>query len=117
MHIEWIDALINAGRAREALHYIEPRLRSARLKSAWFIRRARARLPLGQTVEAQHDLHLAIAEITDRMQPSRPNPDLLIDRAIAYLLLGNVSAARRDKEQAQRHHVHASQLRRLKRFN
>jgi tetratricopeptide (TPR) repeat protein len=95
---EWIEALIDGGQAQAALRFIEPQLQQARLKSSWLIRRARARLALGSqpaaTAAAQTDLKTAIAEINVRLRPSRPDTDLLLDRALSVLLRGNVESAR-----------------------
>lgn len=114
LYNEWVEALIDGGQAAQALRAIQPRLEAARLKSSWRIRRARARLALNNKREysraIQSDLQMAIAEITARLSPSRPDVDLLLDRAQAHLLSGNGEAARQDVALAATHGASARQL-------
>ncbi len=96
LEAEWIDALLDAGRYQIALHRIEPRLVEARCQSSWLLRRARARLGLGQLAPARGDLHAAITEITSRLNPVQAEPTLLAERGLASALLGDKESARQD---------------------
>ena len=96
LEAEWIDALLDAGQPRAALDRIEPQLAESRLQSSWLLRRARARLALGDTLPARGDLHAAISEVDERLSAAHPDPALLLDRGLALALLGDVSAASRD---------------------
>jgi tetratricopeptide (TPR) repeat protein len=120
LYNEWVEALIDGGEAQAALRAIEPPLQQARLKSSWLIRRARARLALGNAPEyaaaARDDLEAAIAEINLRLSPARPDIDLLLDRALASLLSGDVAAARRDVAQAQAQGATARQMEKWRRY-
>ena len=101
---ERIEALIDAGQHRAALALIEPQLQDSRWQSSWLIRRARARLGLGETEKAHADLRAAIEEINGRFGPFTAfNPDLtlLADRGVAQALLGESEAARKDFQQAR----------------
>ena len=101
---ERIEALIDAGQHRAALTLIEPQLQDSRWQSSWLIRRARARLGLGETDQARADLRAAIAEINERFGPFTAfNPDLalLADRGVAQALLGDRQAAKKDFQQAR----------------
>jgi tetratricopeptide (TPR) repeat protein len=88
LEIELTEALIDAGRYEDALKRIEPELNDARLKSSWLIRRARALQGLGRGEEAAADLRGAIDEINARLDYNRPDLSLLIDRGVAFALLG-----------------------------
>lgn len=92
LETEWIEAMIDAGESAPALERIEPKLAAARWKSSWLIRRARARLGLGDEAAAQTDLRAAIAEIDERLRPERPDLTLLLDRGVAHALLGDRAA-------------------------
>jgi tetratricopeptide (TPR) repeat protein len=120
LQTEWIEALIDGGQAQSALMAIEPRLQQARLRSAWLIRRARARLALPGTPEqstaTRRDLEAAIAEINTRLRPNRPDTALLLDRALAYALSGDMKAARDDIDLAEIYDVNPRQLARLERL-
>ena len=101
---ERVEALIDAGQHRAALALIEPQLQDSRWQSSWLIRRARARLGLGEKEKARADLRAAIAEINERFGPFDAfNPDLtlLLDRGVAEALLGDLSSARKDFQQAR----------------
>ena len=63
-----VDALLDARRFAEALPVIESALATARLQSAWLIRRGRARLGTGEPESGRADLAAAIAEL-DRLRP------------------------------------------------
>ncbi len=101
---ERVEALIDAGQQRAALALIEPQLADSRWQSSWLIRRARARLGLGEKEKAREDLRAAIAEINERFGPFNAfNPDLtlLVDRGVAEALLGDLASARKDFQQAR----------------
>lgn len=102
LEAEWIEALIDAGRARDALDRIEAPLADSRWRSSWLLRRARARLALGDATRARGDLHAAIRELNTRLEGStRPDPSLLLDRGSARALLGDLDAARQDLKAAR----------------
>ena len=102
LEAEWIDAMLDAGRARAALERIEPQLAESRCQSSWLIRRARARLTLGQTARARGDLHAAVTEINERLSPSHPEMSLSLDRGLALALLGDSAGASRDLAAARK---------------
>lgn len=93
--IERIEALIDAGRHEEALARIEPELRESRVRAGWLVRRARARLGMGRVDEAGVDLKEALAELEIRLSAGRPDPGLLLDRALAQGLSGDSEGANR----------------------
>ncbi len=108
LEAEWIDAMLDAGQARTALDHIEPSLALSRCQSSWLIRRARARLALGQTARARGDLHAAVTEINERLRPARPEMTLLLDRGLALALLGDSEGAGRDLAAARKAGADAS---------
>jgi len=117
---ELIDAQIAGGQAQTALRTIESRLQQSRLRSSWLIRRAQARMALNRkgelSTEARNDLNEALAEIKLRLRPTRPDTDLLLDRALAYCLLGDAEAAREDVAQAEIYEANPRRLERLERM-
>ena len=119
LYNEWVEALIEGGQPDRALQAIEPQLNQARLKSSWLIRRARARLAAragrGLQKLAHDDLQAAIAEISARLNISRPDIDLLLDRALSHSLSGNVEAAHRDVSLAETQGATPRQIERLRR--
>lgn len=115
--IEWIEACLDGGHAGDVSSVIEQRLAAARLKSSWLIRRARAGIALNKgknSTTAATDLRAAIAELTERLRPDRPDPDLLLDRALANLLLDNRKAAIQDVAVAEKWDASPRLLQRLK---
>ena len=102
LEAQWIEALIDAGRCGEAMEKIEPLLRESRWQSSWRLRRARARLGLGETNAATADLREAIMEINSRISADRPDITLLVDRGLAHALLGDTTAAEKDLQTARR---------------
>ena len=92
----WIDTALSAGRAGETLPLIEEELRTSRLRSSWFIRRARALLILEKKKEARSDLVSALLEINRRLNPARPDLTLIADRGLIHALMGNKALAGRD---------------------
>ena len=99
---EWLDALIDLGRADEALPVIEKELAESRIRSSWLIRRARIFLKTNRAKEAQADLQEAIDELTPRLATTPPPALLLCDRGLAYALLGQKAAAQTDLEAARK---------------
>lgn len=102
LEAEWIEALIDLGKGREALDRIEPHLAASRRQSAWLLRRARARLSLAEFTTARGDLHAAITEINGRLNPAKPDHGLLLDRGLAYALLGDEALAKKDWQAARK---------------
>jgi len=96
LKIEWIEAMIDAGRAPQALVPIEEEMADGRWRASWLIRRARARQVLGRHGLADDDLRAAIAEIDGRISTGRPDASLLADRGLARGLLGDRAAALAD---------------------
>jgi tetratricopeptide (TPR) repeat protein len=115
LQIEWVEALLDAGRAADSLPTIKAELADSRLQSSWLIRRARARLLLGSPREAAADLHAAIAEINERIHPERPDLTLLADRGLAYALLDDRDTAERDLQFAKTRRADPWMLWRLER--
>ena len=113
LEAEWIDALIDGGKYREALELIEPRVAEARCQSSWLLRRGRARLALGDTLRARGDLNATITEINGRLHRTQPDAALLAERGLAAALLGDAAAARRDLASARRLEVDEATLLRL----
>ena len=113
LKIERIEAELDAGSSPETLAEIEHHLANTRWRSSWLIRRARARQQQDQGTAARADLRAAIAEITQRLSPSRPDPSLLVDRGFAHALLGNFHAARIDLSTARTLQADPWSLRRL----
>lgn len=103
LEAEWIDALIDAGQPRPALERIQRHLRESRWRSAWLLRRARARLALGSISAAHADLLDVATEASQRLHPPHPDVTLLAERGLARALLGDASSARADLELARRH--------------
>jgi tetratricopeptide (TPR) repeat protein len=99
--IEKIEAQLDAGQFKTALKAIEPELASARLRAGWLVRRGRARLGVGDKAGAAEDLRAALKEIDTRLDLARPDPSLLLDQAIAQVLLGDRPAALQTYELAR----------------
>jgi tetratricopeptide (TPR) repeat protein len=100
LEIERVEALIDAGQFNAALMIVETSLEDSRIKSSWLIRRARALLGLGRKAEAEDDLKKALEEIGTRLNPKTPDVPLLLDKALAYELLGENKDAIRAYEEA-----------------
>lgn len=113
LEAEWIDTLLDGGQYEPALERIESRLAESRYQSSWLVRRARARLGLGQVITARGDLHAAITEITSRLNPILAEPTLLAERGLANALLGDREAALRDLKGAKAGGAESSLLYRL----
>lgn len=101
LQIEWIDALIEDGQHKLALEKIEAELAASRIQSSWLLRRAKVRLATKQTDAGKADLEAALKELNSRMSGSAPDPSLLIDRGLAYDLLGDHDAAHKDYTRAK----------------
>jgi tetratricopeptide (TPR) repeat protein len=102
LEVEFIETLIDAGRAKEALARIEPELREARWRSGWLLRRGRALLRLGHKERGRQDLRAAIAEMNTRIRPTRPDLMLIMERGLAHALLGERTKARNDLTAAEK---------------
>ena len=101
LEIELIDALIDDGQHKLALEKIEAELASSRIQSSWLIRRAKVRLATKQNEAAKADLEAALKELNARMSGSAPDASLLLDRGLAYDLLGDRDAAHKDYTRAK----------------
>jgi tetratricopeptide (TPR) repeat protein len=101
LEIERIEALTDAGQFQNALTIIEPELHDSRVKSSWFIRRARALIGLGRKEEAEGNLRSALAEIGTRLNAKTPDAPLLLDKALAHELLNETRPALRAYREAR----------------
>ena len=99
---EWLDALIDGGKADQALGKIEEGLRESRLRSTWLIRRAKVYLAQNKDELADADLKEAIEELTKRLGRGASDPLLLVDRGEANELLGKREEAKKDYEEARK---------------
>ena len=98
----WVEALIDTGDYEQARPIIEEKLVAARLKSSWLLRRAKLRQATSEDAAAEGDLLQAIEELNTRINPGRPDLTLLVDRGIAWTMLGDRSAAKRDLAAAKK---------------
>ena len=98
---EIVDAMIDAGEHNAALKKIERELSESRWRSSWLIRRARVHLLTSAVTKAERDLRAAVVELNSRMTLATPDASLIVDRGIAYALLGDNSRAREDLERAR----------------
>ena len=101
LEVEWIEAMIDAGQSREALARIEPHLARARWRAGWLIRRARALIALGDQTRPKNDLRNALEELERRINPMRPDPTLIVERGLAFALMGSAQAAEEDFARAK----------------
>ena len=92
----WVEALIETGDFKQAAPIIEEKLGKARLKSSWLLRRAKLLRATGEAEAAKADLVAAIAELNERINPTNPDVTLLVDRGVAWAMLDDRSAAKRD---------------------
>lgn len=95
LDVERLDALLDAGKAAEALPAIETELEASRLKGSWWLRRGRALLLLGRREEAVRDLGSAATSIAARLGPGIREAALLAEVGQARELLGEPEEARR----------------------
>ena len=96
LHNAWVEALIDTGDFDQARPIIEKNLEAARLKSSWLLRRAKLLLATGEKEAAKDDLLKAIDELNSRINPENPDVTLLVDRGVAWTMLDDRSAAKRD---------------------
>lgn len=96
LRIEWIDALLDAGRYDEAAPHIEKKLARVRHKNSWRIRRARVLGARGEKEAADAELREAVEEINQRLNVQRPDFTLIADRGFAYALLNEPALAHKD---------------------
>ena len=106
----WLDTLLDAGRGVEALPLIEAELKARPRNSAWLVRRARARLSTKNVADAEADLRLAVEELDRKISADHPHVALLIDRAMAWALLGEKERAAKDIAVARDHGASAELL-------
>jgi tetratricopeptide (TPR) repeat protein len=92
----WVEALIDSGDYDQALPIIEENVSAARLKSSWLLRRAKLHQATGEKGAAREDLLQAIEELNARINPQNPDITLLVDRGVAWTMLDDRSAAKRD---------------------
>ena len=98
--VEKVIALLADSQYSAALALIEPELESSRIKSSWLLRRAQARIGLGDKEKAKADLEESLSEIRPRLNPTAPDVSLLLDRSLAHELLGDLVLAKHYYEQA-----------------
>jgi tetratricopeptide (TPR) repeat protein len=101
LEVEYVEALIDAGQFKEASEKIGPFLQESRWQSAWLIRRARVRLARGEISDAQADLLAALQELGRRLNSSQRDSTLVLERGMAYALLGDIALAKRDFKTAK----------------
>ena len=101
LETERVEALLEDAQYTTALPLIEQELKASRIQGSWLIRRARARLGLGEKDAAKADLETALREINRRVNSTAANPTLLTERALAHELLGAKEEARGYYEQAR----------------
>lgn len=104
IYAQWVDALIDAERWDEALTEINSQLPSLRLKSGWLLKEGRALLGLNRAKEAGEAFREAVTEIDRQLETDSAHPDLtlLVDRALAQVLLGNRAQAKKDYQAAKK---------------
>ncbi|MBX3178900.1 MAG: tetratricopeptide repeat protein [Candidatus Hydrogenedentes bacterium] len=103
LHRTWVWALVDAGRAADAMPEIEANLARAQWKSTWLLLRARVHASQGDR-EAQHaDARAALAEISARWNAGRAgrDPQLMAYAALGFGLLGETEIARDHLEKAR----------------
>jgi len=101
LETEWIEAMIDDRQWVQALEAIEPQLQASKWKSAWLVRRARARLGQGHESAAKADLQQALAEMDSRLSSEHPDLMMLADRGLAHMLMGDREMAMQDLERAR----------------
>jgi tetratricopeptide (TPR) repeat protein len=101
LEIERVEAMIDAGQFQAALKIAETEMEDSRIKSSWRIRVARAQLGLGKKAEAETNLKEALEEIATRLNPKTPDVPLLLDKGLAFELLGENREALRTYEEAR----------------
>jgi tetratricopeptide (TPR) repeat protein len=91
----WLDAAISAGQADQVLSILNEEISSSRFTATHRIRRARL-LQNSDPKSANLDLKIALAELSPRVKPVRPDLTLIYDRGVALALSGNQEMALRD---------------------
>jgi len=98
----WVEALIETGHYDQAAPIIEEKVAAARLKSSWLLRRAKLLQATGEAEAAKRDLLQAIGELNTRIKPENPDITVVVDRGVAFSMLGDRSAAKRDLMMAKK---------------
>lgn len=101
LETELVEALLDDRQFQAALPHIEQELASSRVQSSWLIRRARARLGLGENEPAKTDLEAAVRETGLRLTSRTTDPTLLTEYAQAHDLLEVKDVARSYYEKAR----------------
>ncbi|HEY5551139.1 MAG TPA: tetratricopeptide repeat protein [Opitutaceae bacterium] len=97
----WIRALVDAGELDAASHEIERSSAEARWKSAWLLLSARV-CALREDYAGQHAASsAALTEIRSRLNPERPDPQLILESALALAFLGRQEEALASMKQAR----------------
>jgi len=81
LEAEWIDALIDGGKAEAALERIQAELKDSRLRSSWLIRRAKVLFAMQKDDEAKADAKEALEELNQRLSRGTSDALLLADRS------------------------------------
>jgi tetratricopeptide (TPR) repeat protein len=108
---ELLDAFIEGGKADVAMTKIEAELKDARWRGTWLIRRAKVHLSKERYDEADADLEDAIEELDKRLGRGANDPLLLVDRGLAFDLLGKKEDAKKDYESARKKGVNEEWVR------
>lgn len=95
----WIDTAISAGQPDEVRQIIEEEISTSRFRASWLIRRAR--IKIFESQDPTSDLRTALAELSTRIRPERPDLTLIADRALANALLGQTQKALKDLKTLQ----------------
>ena len=89
----------------EASEIIERELAVNRLRSAWLIRRALLNHRRDRSAVVETDLEAALAELAPRIDPMVPDCELLVQRGLARVMLGDVAKAQADLRRAESCHA------------
>ncbi|MFT5904874.1 MAG: tetratricopeptide (TPR) repeat protein [Cryomorphaceae bacterium] len=81
----WIDAMIDAGKVLEVKKMIDKEIQTSRFRSSWYIRAALCEPK--HSDQAKEKAQLAISEIKERLNEKRPDVTLLMDLALAYVII------------------------------
>ncbi len=92
----WVEALVDTGDYEQARPIIEQKVAAARLKSSWLLRRAKLHQATDNQEAASADLKQAITELNQRINPQNPDITLLVDRGVAFCMLDDRFAAKKD---------------------
>jgi|FLMP01.1.fsa_nt_emb tetratricopeptide (TPR) repeat protein len=91
----WLDTAISAGQVDQVLSILNEEISSSRFTATHRIRRARL-LQKKDPQSVKLDLKIALAELSPRIKPVRPDLTLIYDRGVALALSGNMEMASRD---------------------